>query len=108
MWNQHFRWGFVLALLISCQTLAFDGNRKGLTLGGGVGVGFTGVTGASRSTDGSFALSLDLDVGYGVSEQLELYLTNKMNWLTGTSGTLSKLSASGMSWFSSRGYLYPK
>jgi hypothetical protein len=63
-------------LAISVQMLAFDGQRKGLILGGGLGAGYI----SYEETSPKFklnraALAINFKIGYAPTNSLELYVT---------------------------------
>ena len=69
---------------------AFDGERKGFILGGGIGLGMTSFTqslggfgeriSGDRETKPSFVT--DFKIGGGVSEQVLLYWTSRVSWFS--------------------------
>jgi len=69
---------------------AFDGERKGFILGGGIGLGMTSFTqsvagfgervSADRETKPSFVT--DFKIGGGFSEQVLLYWTSRVSWFS--------------------------
>jgi len=90
-------WKVTQLALIACLTLcvatsasAFDGNRKGFILGGGLGLGLTSFTqtvefmGMSTTSDreNKFAVMTDFKIGYGATEQVLVYYTNKVSWFS--------------------------
>lgn len=90
-------WKVTQLALIACLTLcvatgasAFDGNRKGFILGGGLGLGLTSFTqtveflGTSTTSDreNKFAVMTDFKIGYGATEQVLVYYTNKVSWFS--------------------------
>ncbi len=85
--------------LIACLTLclatgasAFDGNRKGFILGGGLGLGLTSFTQTLEYTimdtsttsdrENKFAVMTDFKIGFGATEQVLVYYTNKVSWFS--------------------------
>lgn len=90
-------WKVTQLALIACLTLciatgasAFDGNRKGFILGGGLGLGLTSFTQTLEFPDTSvtsdrenkFAVMTDFKIGYGATEQVLVYYTNKVSWFS--------------------------
>lgn len=78
----------VLVAAMSVSALAFDGQRKGFILGGGVGFGMTSFTqtvegyGQSVTSDreNKGAFMTNFKIGWGASEQLEIYYTQKSSF----------------------------
>ena len=90
-------WKVTQLALIACLTLciatgasAFDGNRKGFILGGGLGLGLTSFTqtveflGTSTTSDreNKFAVMTDFKIGYGATEQVLIYYMSKVSWFS--------------------------
>jgi opacity protein-like surface antigen len=82
-----------LLLGLSTTALAFDGKRKGFTLGGGLGGGFTSfkqefalplLPTVQSETESKGAFVTDLRIGYGPSEQLDICYVNKVSWFAMT------------------------
>lgn len=71
-----------ILLLLSIQSEAFDGNRKGFTLGGGLGLGFVRYENKSHRHQNNFSLMIDLKAGYGIGNQTVVWLTSKSAWLS--------------------------
>ena len=116
----------VLVLLMAISTWAFDGQRKGFILGGGLGLGMTSYTqtigvGAlsitsDRETKGAFMT--DFRIGYAPSQKVAIYYTNKVSWFSFTNayddeviiasgasgaGCTYSLNSTSPSWFLSGG-----
>lgn len=74
----------VVSLLLSADALAFDGNRKGLLLG--VGLGLHGgsaedyESGFATSSGGSGGLATSLKVGIGLTNHFSLYYVRNASW----------------------------
>jgi len=75
---------FVVVFLLTCNNVfAFDGERKGFILGGGIGGGFL----SNTVSAGSFSLTEDqavfvtnFKIGYAPSNALEIYYISKVSW----------------------------
>ena len=106
----------IFVLLSSVHmAFAFDGNRKGFLLGGGLGLGVDTYTQelsdgidtvkSDRLTD--FSIGTDFKIGGGVSEQLFLYFHNQSAWFSidnifnDTVTIQSGVAGVGMTWFTS-------
>jgi opacity protein-like surface antigen len=67
---------------------AFDGMRKGFTLGGGIGPGFTTFTQEASSgyyseksdRENKLGLMTDFKIGYAPTDFWEIYYTSKVSW----------------------------
>jgi len=90
-------WKVTQLALIACLTLciatgasAFDGNRKGFILGGGLGLGLTSFTqtvevyGVSVTSDreDKSAIMTDFKIGFGASDQVLIYWSSKVSWFS--------------------------
>jgi hypothetical protein len=82
---------FVVAVLVAVMAVgatAFDGQRKGFLLGGGLGAGMITYTqtleygGLSITSDreNKGAFNTDFKIGYGINERTEVYYTSKVTW----------------------------
>ena len=86
---------FAVLLVIAFLTLglisdadAFDGNRKGLIVGGGIGHGVTSYTrtleryGQSGTSDreNTYGVQTDFRIGYAANEFFQIYYVNKVSW----------------------------
>lgn len=78
-------------LAISTPSSAFDGNKKGFMLGGGLGPAFssftqevdiTGLGSAKSDRESKAGLGTDFRIGAGVSEQFMLYYVNRVAWFS--------------------------
>jgi hypothetical protein len=82
----------VLVFLLAISTWAFNGQRKGFILGGGLGFGVTSYTQtidmnghseiSNRESKGAF--NTDFRIGYASSEQFALFYDNKVAWFSFT------------------------
>ena len=74
----------VLCLVLAPYSQAFDGQRQGFILGGGLGVGLTTYTysasGASSDRFNEVGFMTDFKIGYAPNEQVEIYYSNKLSW----------------------------
>ncbi len=75
----------VIFLLVSAvQVWAFDGQRKGFILGGGLGLGMTSFTEElgpfSTDRENQFSFMTDFKIGYAPTEQVEIYYSSKVSW----------------------------
>jgi len=77
----------ILLFASAVQVRAFDGQRKGFILGGGLGLGMStySAEGSPRFTE--FALMTDFKIGYAPSEQVEVFYSSKVSWFE-ESGTI--------------------
>ncbi|MEW5993571.1 MAG: hypothetical protein AB1744_04155 [Candidatus Zixiibacteriota bacterium] len=88
---------FVQIALVGCLIVAFtsgvtafDGNRKGFILGGGLGLGLDSYTQtveapdmkATSDRENKFAFMTDFMIGAGASEQVLIYYFNKVSWFS--------------------------
>lgn len=109
----------VLVVLVACIVLstatnvsAWDGQRKGFILGGGLGLGLTSLTtesyayGSISDRENKFGFQTDFKIGGAPTNLILIYYTNKVSWykeeevydgkdVTFTSG----LSAVGVSYY---------
>jgi hypothetical protein len=77
-----------LVILMAAGTGAFDGQREGFIMGGGLGLGMTSYTqtleygGDSETGDRENKASFitDFRIGWGVNQQTEIYYTSKVSW----------------------------
>ena len=70
-------------LVLSSQLLAFDGQRKGFILGGGIGGGYLHYVesyGFPVSGLKTFAVATNFKIGYAPSNSLEIYYINSVSW----------------------------
>jgi hypothetical protein len=82
----------LLVLVLSCFWVSalwgFDGQRKGFIVGGGIGLGSTSFKEKISSPLGTsetdwtseFAFMTDFKIGYGFTNQLELFYSDKGSW----------------------------
>jgi len=85
-------------LLAFSNLYAFDGERKGFILGGGIGAGFLSNTESFNSlsnTDSRIVFLANGKIGYAPSNTLEIYSTGKQSWW-GKSGKISRLLISAI------------
>lgn len=94
----------VILMLMAITALAFDGQRKGFILGGGLGFGMTSYTqslkqgGISITSDreNKGAFNTDFRIGYAPSEQVAIYYVSKVAWFSITNAYDDKVTiASG-------------
>jgi len=79
----------VLVAAMSVSVYAFDGQRKGFILGGGIGFGMTSFTqtvegyGQSVTSDreNKGAFMTDFKIGWAPTEQIEIYYDSKVSFL---------------------------
>ncbi len=72
---------FVSALILASQLSAFDGQRKGFILGGGIGGGSLSLgMDVYHVNTGVFATNFI--IGYAPSASLEIYYTNNISWFS--------------------------
>lgn len=78
-----------LLLGLSTTALAFDGKRKGFTLGGGLGAGMTSFRQElavpprfqlDSETVNKGAMVIDFRIGYAPTDQLDLYYIHEVSW----------------------------
>jgi hypothetical protein len=84
-------------VIIACLTLgiatsasAFDGQRKGFILGGGIGPGLTSYTqtietplgDTTSDRENKFGLQTNFVIGLGVTEQVLVYYSNRVSWFS--------------------------
>ena len=73
---------FILLLAFS-NLYAFDGERKGFILGGGIGAGFLSNTvsaGSFSLTEGEGVFLTNFKIGYAPSNALEIFYVSKVSW----------------------------
>jgi hypothetical protein len=74
----------MLFLASAVQVWAFDGQRKGFILGGGLGLGITSFTEElgpfSTDRENKFSFMTDFKIGYAPTEQVEIYYSSKVAW----------------------------
>ncbi len=73
----------VVFMLTSNNVFAFDGERKGFILGGGIGAGYLSNTTSFNSfsdTDGRAVFLTNFKIGYAPSNTLEIYYISKVSW----------------------------
>ncbi len=85
----------VLGVLVGCivlsvatNVLAWDGQRKGFILGGGLGLGMTSFTqtlefmGMSETSprEDKFGFQTDFKIGYAPTDLLQIYYVSKVSW----------------------------
>jgi opacity protein-like surface antigen len=73
----------VISVLCSTSTYAFDGERKGFILGGGLGVGYLSNTTSPdflSDTKSRLAFQTNFKIGYAPSNTLEIFYSNKVSW----------------------------
>jgi len=72
-----------ILLLAFSSLYAFDGERKGFILGGGIGTGFLSNTNSFNSfsnTDSRAVFLTSFKIGYAPSNTLEIYFISKVSW----------------------------
>ena len=67
-------------LILASQLTAFDGQRKGFILGGGIGGGSLSWNGYTDFNKGVFATNFI--IGYAPSNSLEIYYTNNVSFFS--------------------------
>jgi len=71
-------------LILSANAQAFDGQRKGFILGGGLGLGMTSYTlefGTLTSDRfNKISFMTDFKIGYAPTDQVEIYYSSKGSW----------------------------
>src|SRR5512138_3236155 len=78
----------ILIVCLAATSFAFDGNRKGFILGGGLGLGMTSYTqtlsgfgeSLTRDRENKGAFITDFKIGFGANEQTEIYYSSKVSW----------------------------
>jgi hypothetical protein len=100
---------FLLAvLLMSAPLLAFNGQRKGFILGGGVGAGYLSYQerfdGEGPFDLNKFSLATNFKIGYAPSNSLEIYYINSVSWF----GYMSETLLIGVTGAGVTKYLSPK
>ncbi|MBN2415149.1 hypothetical protein JXO52_04870 [bacterium] len=99
----------VLSLLLVTTSLFADGNRKGFVIGLGAGGGMTSFTqevfGFESDRENKFGLATDFKIGFGLSDNLIICYTNKVNWFgmdnmfDDTVTIINGLSAAGIMYY---------
>lgn len=103
---------FVLVVVLTMPVLAFDGQRKGFILGGGLGFGLTSFSQTVESgglkvtsdTENKGAFVTNFKIGFASNELLEIYYTSRVTWFGITNvydqdvTVANGLSAFGMSY----------
>jgi len=82
----------VLVMLMAISAMAFNGQRKGFILGGGLGFGVTSYTqtvkwnGLSETGDreNKGAFNTNFQIGYAPSDQVAIYYVSKVAWFSMT------------------------
>ena len=72
-----------MKILCSTFIYAFDGERKGFIIGGGLGVGYllnTTSPGFSLDTDSRIIFQWNLKIGYAPSNTLEIFYNQRFSW----------------------------
>lgn len=67
-------------LVLASQLSAFDGQRKGFILGGGIGGGYLSYHEPFGFSLDKAAIATNFKIGYAPSNTLEIYYTNNMSW----------------------------
>ena len=87
----------VVFMLAGTNVFAFDGQRKGFILGGGIGAGFLSNETNFSSTQSEGVFATNFKIGYAPSNTLEVYYVSKGSWWDGTAfTTLLGISAIGI------------
>lgn len=72
-----------ISILCSTSVYAFDGERKGFIIGGGLGVGYllnTTSPGFSSDTDSRVVFHINFKIGYAPSNTLEIFYSSRVSW----------------------------
>lgn len=73
-------------LISAASSLAFDGQRKGFILGGGIGFGMASYTQTvndeTSDRENKGAVITDFKIGFAANEQTEIYYTSKVSWFS--------------------------
>ncbi len=69
---------FLLVAVLSSQLMAFDGQRKGFILGGGLGAGWLNYKEPGLEFD-KFSAAGNFKIGYAPSNSLEIYFTDNVH-----------------------------
>lgn len=97
----------VMALGSTETAFAFNGERQGFLLGFGIGASSYKIS----DKDGKIGLETDLKIGYGFTNQFQVFYTNKVNFSTyddaGYSHDESGLSLHGLSAIGANYYFSP-
>jgi hypothetical protein len=72
----------VVTIFIAANAVAFDGNRKGFILGGGIGPAYWWNLGYARS-HATGGVETELRIGVGITEHFLLYYSGKSYWSSG-------------------------
>ncbi|NMC43874.1 MAG: hypothetical protein GYA46_08140 [candidate division Zixibacteria bacterium] len=81
--------GVLIVLMMASSVYAFDSRRKGFMLGFGLGpawssytqtMTYAGLPEEKSDRQNDLALRTDFRIGYGPSEQVQIYWTSKVNW----------------------------
>jgi len=73
----------VISILCSTSSYAFDDERKGFIIGGGLGIGYLSNTtslGSLSETGSRIVFPINLKIGYAPSNTLEIFYVVKMEW----------------------------
>ncbi len=106
-----------ISILCSASIYAFDDERKGFILGGGLGVGYLSNTtspGSLLDTDSRIVFHINFKIGYAPSNTLEIFYHQRISWwgqsgrtyllgLIGAGFTLYFDNTSETDWFVSGG-----
>ncbi len=75
---------FVVVFMLNCNNVfAFDGERKGFILGGGIGGGFLSniaSVGSFSNTESEGVFLTNFKIGYAPSNTLEIFYVSKVSW----------------------------
>lgn len=72
-----------IVVLAATEAFAFDGQRKGFILGGGIGGGFLSnkfSAGPFSTTEGEAVFASEFKIGYAPSNDFEIYYIGKGSW----------------------------
>lgn len=72
----------LLLLVLSSQVMAFNGQRKGFILGGGVGAGWLNFKELGWEVYNKLSGAGNFKIGYAPSNSLEIYFTENINVFT--------------------------
>ena len=91
---------------MSSQALAFNGNRKGFILDGGMGAGWVSVDLRDfiGHKENKVAVTTDINIGLATSNRVGFFLCNKLSWFGLSQGPERKLYSSGLHALSFRYY----
>ena len=76
-------------LILASQLSAFDGQRKGFILGGGIGGGYLSYHEPFDFSLNKAALATNFKIGYAPSNTFEVFYTNNISWFGYGSGTFA-------------------